>query len=738
MSRYLPLLPLFIVLFSAQSHAESPQITLSEVEQVLNESGGRLQRLLDETLKTDLEALDISWQMEEPVYEFSEQNILLDEGCDSTTILKQIQGVLTLRDSSDAVLELVTLAEPATLSFTLNTDLDAIGKVKQDWGVFGFGSCTRYAEYGFNFVADGEAVVGLDIIITPQIEFVDEGIKYTPTFSVQTRIEHISYNIDVDDDAFASLVREEIDSAIQPFLDQAVMDDFSAQLEQRLQQSVIRTWGDEYIVIQLPELDKQRINELVVRFEQEYERYVEDEFYLQNNLAELYYVLLSGDDELWDNLLNNSAICELSENLMVEMPSEPLYRQSGVECLPVDEAGLSIAGSYFSDAACQQVVNYKPQSLSEYCAEIADLALPDPDRSPVQLGGSLSWYQSPATRLDIGVESIAGNHRPYASRTVYKQVEGERGQCALEMRVYKRSIAATDLKPLLMLHGGSWERRRNGIVAMESQISSYTEQGFVVFAPTYRLVSETEGDPACNGAGGKQIVADINDAMNWVQEHGVEYGAAAEPVAVFGQSAGGHLALRLAVQRPEQISRMLLLYPATDFADFLGKWRMGELGEQPDGLEALQGFIGTSVDSVQLTDSAIVENSIPAMIAEQPERFPPMFVIHGSGDSLVPVSQSMRLCNALAGDPDQGPVGTLYTSVAEGYSQSFACDQRGSQLHIITAAEHMLDGCLFSLLCPAGGVESQRAVQDSLRAGRDWLVERTTAPLPAGLLREWR
>ena len=736
MSRYLLLLPLFVAMFPAQSDAGPRQITLSEVEQVLNESEGRLQRLLDDVLKTNYEELDLSWQMEEPVYEFSEQNILLDESCDSTTILERIQGTLTLRDSSDMALDLVTLAEPATLSLTMNTDLDTTGKVKQDWGFWGFGSCTRYAEYGFNFDADGELVLGLDVTVIPQVEFVDEGIKYTPTFSVQSRIEHIAYNIDVDDDAFSSMVKEEIDSAIQPFLDQAVMDDFSRQLEQQLQQSVIRSWGAEFIVIQLPELDQQRLDELVARFEQEYQKYTEDEFYLQNNLAEVYYVLLSGDDEVWDNLLNNSAICELSENLMVQMPSEPLYQRSGVACLPVDEAGLSVAGSYYSDAACQQVVNYEPQSLSEYCAEISALA--QPVHSPAQVDEPLSWYQSPATRLDIGVESIAGNHRPYTSRTVYKQTKGERGQCALEMRIHKRSIAATGLKPLLMLHGGSWERRRNGIVAMESQISSYTEQGFVVFAPTYRLAGETEGDPACNGATGEQIVADVNDALSWVQEHGGEYGAEGGPVAVFGQSAGGHLALRMAVRRPDQISRLLLLYPATDFADFLSKWRTGELGEQPDGLEALQAFIGTSVDTVQLTDSVIAENSVPPMIAEQPERFPPMFIIHGGGDSLVPVSQSVRLCNALSGNAEQGPVGTLYTSVAEGHSQSFACDQRGSQLHVITAAEHMLDGCLFSLLCPAGGVESQRVVEDLLGTGRDWLAEQTTVPVPAGLVRQWR
>ncbi len=463
------------------------------------------------------------------------------------------------------------------------------------------------------------------------------------------------------------------------------------------------------------------------------QRHSEDRFFLPSYL---YYLLLSGDGEPWENLFNSAVVCGLSGQLMVEMPSEPLYQQIGAECQQLGEAGFSITDSYYSDAACLQTVRYRPMSLSEYCIGNSEPAQSSP--SPVHTADSHSWYLSPATRLDIGVDSIAMNHQPYTSRAVYKQAAGERGECQLEMYVHKRLIAATDLKPLLMLHGGSWERRRDGMAAVESQISSYTEQGFIVFAPSYRLVGETEGNPACNGASGEQIVADINDAMNWVQEYGAEYGAKAGPVAVFGQSAGGHLALRLAVQQPKQISRMLLLYPPTDFADFVGRWRAGELGEQTDGLDTLQGFIGTPLDEVKMTDPVIVQNSIPALIAGQPERFPPLFIIHGSGDTLVPISQSTRLCNALSGDPEQGPVNHLHISVLDGLSQVFACDQYGSQLHVITAAEHMLDGCLFSVLCPAGGLESQRVVRDSLRAGRNWLKEQPTVPGSAGLLTQWR
>ncbi len=577
--RLFPLLILLIVALPAPLQARVFQLSVAEVEQALNgyeAERSRLQLLLEERLQRAYDELETAWGGVDPVYRFSERDIVLEQGCALTSVVERLQGGIRLRkeEGSSARLRVTSLAEPLSLNLVLRADLDTRGRIEQERGVHVFGRCNSYAEYGFDFAADGELVLRVDGDVTSRIEFTGQGIRYSPTLTLRVGFERVSYSIDVDDDFFASLVEDKIDDAIRPFLDQAAAQELARRLERQFRDSLIESWGAEYIDIQLPELDRQRLEELAARFDQEY---LEDESY-QDNLGELYYFLLSADEGGWDRFLNDRAACELGRYLMVEMPSEPLYRMSEGECRALE--GSAAAGSYYADAACQRSVQYRPLDLQGYCAGLSDLARSG--RPATGMDQPPLWYRSPGARLDIGVDSISGNHLPYSSRIIYKRTSGPRGQCALEMEVHKRSLNAADLKPLLMLHGGSWERRRSGLVGMESQVSHYTDQGFVVFLPTYRLVGETEGDPACNGADGEQIVADIEDALQWVREHGGEFGSRGGSVAVLGQSAGGHLALRLAARRGEQIERMMLLYPPSDFAEFLRGWQSGELGEQPD------------------------------------------------------------------------------------------------------------------------------------------------------------
>jgi len=440
--KFLPIV-LLSLFFPFAAGAQTLPLSRAEVEQALNEADGRLQQLLDRELEGLFERLDLSMDDGQPVFHFTEQDVVLQEGCDSRSVLEQVEGTVTLRDSS-------------------------IGNERH---------CARYADYDFDFDATGNLLVTFEVTVTPRIEYLEEGIKYTPIPSVHARIEHSSYRVDVDDKAFASLIRKKIDRLIQPYLEPAAAEQFSLRLEQQFRQAILDAWGAEYVILRMPELDRQRLEEMVA----DLERRLEDEaFDPDDYLGEIYYLLLSGNGDLWDTLLDDTVLCQQADKLMARMPVEPLYRREGDACIAVDPQRAS-AGSYYADLSCRQVIDYSPVDLKSYCAALngsedssADLLLAE---------GVSPWSLSPATRLDIGVEPVGGNHQPFTARTIYKTV----GECALEMRIYRRNLVGTDLEPLLMLHGGSWERRRNTLLGMESQISHYTEQGFVVFVPTYRL-----------------------------------------------------------------------------------------------------------------------------------------------------------------------------------------------------------------------------------------------------------
>ncbi len=430
------------------------------------------------------------------------------------------------------------------------------------------------------------------------------------------------------------------------------------------------------------------------------------------------------------DLLGNTAVCEASRFLLLDMPpGGPLYAMLNGQCTQTEPGSLESADGYFSDAACRRAIRFESRSFEQYCSE----EFLDPERfgnGAYLSGREPAWQLASGARLDVAVESVKDNHLPFMTQAMYKAVDSANGHCQLEMRVYKKSIGDENLKPLIMLHGGSWKLRQSGFLGAEAQVSHYTEKGFVVFAPFYRLTGAKDGNTECNGASGEDIVKDIDDALTWVQKEGGTYGAAPGRVFVTGQSAGAHLASWLVTHRADAIERGLLLYPPTDFADFIRGWRAAGQPGKTLGLSALEGFVGEALETVDLDKAFIVENGFPGIVEQDPTRHAPLFIVHGASDGLVPVRQAERLCNAYSGNPQSKPVGEIFTDTAKGHKQVFKCDERGSQLHVLTEADHVLDVCLkldvgwLSLAeCPAGGPASQQAARESLKAGRNWLAD---------------
>src|SRR6185436_15809599 len=111
-------------------------------------------------------------------------------------------------------------------------------------------------------------------------------------------------------------------------------------------------------------------------------------------------------------------------------------------------------------------------------------------------------------------------------------------------------------------------------------------RGFVVFAPFYRLLGESDGNIECNGASRDDLLSDVNDALTWVETNMGQYGASG-PVAVMGQSAGAYLAANLAVNQYSHISRALLFYAPIDLRDYAVQYQAGA-SLDPGGVESLE------------------------------------------------------------------------------------------------------------------------------------------------------
>jgi len=409
-------------------------------------------------------------------------------------------------------------------------------------------------------------------------------------------------------------------------------------------------------------------------------------------------------------LLGNQLLCALAEGERANMSVQPLYQLQGEQCTAVVPDGDT--GGWFSDNQCTNPVTYERTSMQDYCALASD-------RSSLGNGISIrdnSWTLTPGNQLDFGARSLEGVSQPYMQRLVYRQVQTPRGRCDLEMRIYKKHPAGTGNRSMIALHGGSWSARSFGYLGLELSIPHYVEQGFVVYAAFYRLLDNTDSTAACNQAEFNEIVDDANAALDWVLDNASVYGSAGTPV-VFGQSAGGHLALSLAVNRPSSVSGAILMYPPTDFTDFLLRVQSGAY-TNPQGLSILENVVGEDLSQVGPTLPLVLNNSFPQRIRDEGASWPPMFIVQGSRDELVEARQSVRLCDALANrelgsaDHEVEPANSLREVISCGGSGEAA-----SQLHLIQQGDHALDVCInpnVPDLCPSGGAASKALVGQSV------------------------
>jgi len=408
------------------------------------------------------------------------------------------------------------------------------------------------------------------------------------------------------------------------------------------------------------------------------------------------------------DVFRNELTCLLIEPLLADMPVSPLYTQNDgcVSVVPDQDSDTD----YFIDEKCQLPLAYTPTRLIDHCSVLIDSS---------QLGEAQGidtpvWTLPPGTRFDVGAKSLDNIAQPYLQRHPYRTIETTAGLCTLEMRVYASHPQVTDQRSLLALHGGSWSARGFGFFGLELTLPHFVEQGFVVYAPFYRLLGNSEGSAACHNASISEVVEDAQAALEWVQLHAAEFGSGGKPV-VFGQSAGAHLATALAVDNAEAVAAGVLFYAPTDFTDFALRAQGGFYSNE-QGLGILERVLGTPAAQADISASPIPENSFPIRIATGNLAVPPLFMLHGVADDLVEARQSVRLCKALSGQ-DLGQTDEPIEEVSS-LRQIYDCGGN-SQLQLILEGRHALDVCFIdaivaSDLCFSGSEASRVQVSQAI------------------------
>ncbi|THH41816.1 alpha/beta hydrolase [Neolewinella litorea] len=116
---------------------------------------------------------------------------------------------------------------------------------------------------------------------------------------------------------------------------------------------------------------------------------------------------------------------------------------------------------------------------------------------------------------------------------VYTSVENGR---QLYLDVFRRLEERGPRPGVLLIHGGGWTTgSKENQIPMAQQLA---DRGYVTVTPEYRLSAEA---PYPSG------VKDLKQALRWMRAHATEYGIDSNRIAVYGASAGAHLASLLGV-----------------------------------------------------------------------------------------------------------------------------------------------------------------------------------------------
>jgi acetyl esterase/lipase len=250
-----------------------------------------------------------------------------------------------------------------------------------------------------------------------------------------------------------------------------------------------------------------------------------------------------------------------------------------------------------------------------------------------------------------------------------------------KLDVYRNKNHPTNAPILFQIHGGGWvigNKDQQGIPLMQHLAS----RGWVCVAPNYRLSPR---------ATFPDHLVDLKRALAWTREHAEEYGGDPNFIVVTGGSAGGHLTALVALTQndPEYQpgfedadTSVYAAVPYYGVYDFTGRNHVRR-GVDEWGMRR---FLERSVMKTKLADDPEGWAKASPLDRITPDD-PPMFVIHGRNDTLVPVPEARHFVEKLRSTANE-PV--VYAELP-GAQHAFDIFPSVRTAHIIRAIERYVD-----------------------------------------------
>ena len=199
-------------------------------------------------------------------------------------------------------------------------------------------------------------------------------------------------------------------------------------------------------------------------------------------------------------------------------------------------------------------------------------------------------------------------------------------------------------RPLIIwIHGGAWEMgdKEGGAARL------FPLFGFVGASINYRLTDQARF-PA--------QIEDCRSAVTFLRTHAEEYGIDPERIGVWGLSAGGQLALLLGMAPSHLFEPGTIIEPPshrvqavcdwsgpTDFKTITKQSKPGDKLKLDSPTGPVAKLLGGLPD--ELGDSLMIKQASPVTFAKA--GLPPIYIVHGELDEVVPREQSEELAKLL-------------------------------------------------------------------------------------------
>lgn len=202
---------------------------------------------------------------------------------------------------------------------------------------------------------------------------------------------------------------------------------------------------------------------------------------------------------------------------------------------------------------------------------------------------------------------------------------------------------------VIEIHGGAF---RMGSKTMSAPSDALLSAGIAIVRPNYRL-SGTDLWPA--------QLDDCLAATAFVLDRAGQYGLAPDRFALWGQSAGGFLAVSAALSLVEDgrpPDAVIDFFGPMDFstmdADMAALGRTAAMGATDPAESAESQLLGFAVGSDREAAKAV--GPVGRLERMAPRPLPPLFVRHGDADPLIAQGQSERLVAAWARVDPSAPI----------------------------------------------------------------------------------